>query len=186
MSDGEPRMMRSGSVDLAAADADLALLLANPEEMLAGHVELDARRKVAGGFRVDHGAQRQHQRNRAERPHRIMLRRTDRPASQRLEDRRRLITPRRQLIDLDRRRRRQLAANQYPGLLQPLEPLGQHVGTDSVEARLKVAETAGPEQQFADQRHRPALADQVHAVRGGTGIVVSPFLVSSSDRSYFF
>src|SRR4030095_2879865 len=130
----------AGIFDLAAADADFAFLVARPAEELAVHHKLDPGLEVPRGHWTEHRSQRQHQRDRAERPCRIVIGASNRPAAERLEDRRSLLTPGRKLRDLPRGGGRNPRAAQYAGRFQPLEPLRQNVGTNPVETRFKVGE----------------------------------------------
>ena len=66
--------------------------------------------------------------------------------------------------------------------LSALETMSREQIEDE-ETRFEVAEAAGSKQQFADQRHRPALADQVHAMSRSASIVIAPFFVDSTRRS---
>src|SRR4030095_9760975 len=93
----------AGIFDLAAADADFAFLVARPEEELTVHLKLDPGLEVPRGHWTEHRSQRQHQRDRAERPCRIVIGASNRPAAQRLEERRCLITPGRKPHSLARR-----------------------------------------------------------------------------------
>lgn len=119
--------------ELGAPNDDLAEMHAHDERLLAdaqAHRGIDRLRPL----RVEHGAERQQERRRAEREARVMQRRTRRPAPQRLEDRLGLVAPRRELVDLHVRRRGHLPAHEDACRLEPFEALREDVRADPGQA----------------------------------------------------
>src|SRR3546814_6412898 len=69
--------------------------------------------------------------------------------------------------DLGRRRRRQPAPHNHRGVLQFVQPLRKHIGTDGRKPLAQVSEALGAQQQFANHQQGPALAHQIQCVGGG-------------------
>jgi hypothetical protein len=97
---------------------------------------------------------------------------TGHPAPEPGEDWLQLHPPVGLLVDPRRRGRGKLAASHDPGLLQPAQSLGEDVGARARQARLKVREALGPQQQLADDQERPALSHEVEGVRRRAPIIV--------------
>jgi hypothetical protein len=95
------------------------------------------------------------------------------------------MTPGGELIDLHGGRRRQLAAHDDAGRLQPFQPLGQHIGADPRQVGAKVAEALGAEEQLAHHQQRPPFADEIERMRRPARIFIAA-ANGLRDFSYLF
>ena len=95
-----------------------------------------------------------------------------------------LIAPRRQLIDLDGGRRRQLPPLDDADALQTFEPLRQDVRADAGQARSQIGEAPPAEHQLTHDQQRPAFADEFEGQRRAAGVVIPAFF-RAFRLSYF-
>ena len=155
---------RVGSLGEAAIELELAVAHAGMEALVA---EPQLERRVEAGRRA--GVE--------ERPHgedvgvdahaRLsrQCRRACAPAAERRDDRLELLAPLGQLVDARAGRRGKLAPPHDSRPLELAQALSEDVGAGVDDARAKIREALGAEQQLADDQQRPALADEIEGMR---------------------
>ena len=168
---GVDRLHLSGITPALGPQAALGNL---DEETVLADADRAAGDEARGAAAVEHGAEAHHQRGRRQRQRRVMPGGRRRPAAQFLDRILGRIAPSRQFVDLGGDRGRQLPALDDPRTFQALQPLGQHLGADSVQRLAQPRKAAWPEHQFANHEQRPPLADEFHREGGSTGVFIPP------------
>ncbi|MDQ0425589.1 hypothetical protein JO380_001970 [Cellulomonas iranensis] len=89
------------------------------------------------------------------------------------------LAPGRQRVDVDVGGRGQVLAREDAVLLELVQTLREDRGADADDVALQLREPLGPEQQLADDDHRPPVAHDVERVRGRAPVVVGAVRPSS-------